>query len=331
MNDDQQQPSEKRVPVQPASPAAAAGAMLRQARESAGIHLAALAVSLKVPPARLEALEAGRIDLLPDVVFARALAASICRTLKLDPEPVLKQLPRTMTAASPGAVKTESDRRQLKPQAAQPAADARRSGMSAKPFLIGALVFVLAALALVFVPDLSWERFTASRSPADTPAASSGSQPPSSRSTEVVKKPAASPAASAPTTATTAAQALATAPAPAPGANESTAATAGGGATAKPTETAAAPAASAPAGALPATDTVVFRTQTDAWISVTDAKGTSLIRKTVPAGQTVGVSSDALPLRVTVGRADVTKVSVRGEPLDLAPMTKGSVARFEVK
>ena len=76
-----------------------AGTMLRSAREVVGLHIAALAVSLKVPVKKLEALESDRCDLLPDVVFARALAASVCRTLKIDPAPVLDKLPQTVVAS----------------------------------------------------------------------------------------------------------------------------------------------------------------------------------------------------------------------------------------
>lgn len=71
------------------------GVMLRQAREAQGLHIAALAVSLKVPVKKIEALEADRFDLLPDTVFVRALTSSICRALKIDPEPVLKKMPLT--------------------------------------------------------------------------------------------------------------------------------------------------------------------------------------------------------------------------------------------
>ncbi len=49
------------------------------------MHIAALAASLKVPVNKLEALEAGRYDELPDLTFARALASSACRQLKVDP------------------------------------------------------------------------------------------------------------------------------------------------------------------------------------------------------------------------------------------------------
>ena len=44
------------VPVQ------SAGALIRQAREEAGLHIASLAMALKVPVKRLEALEADRFD-----------------------------------------------------------------------------------------------------------------------------------------------------------------------------------------------------------------------------------------------------------------------------
>lgn len=70
-----------------------AGQLLRRAREAEGLHIAALAVALKVPVKKLEALEADRFDLLSDLVFARALAGSFCRILKVDPAPVLAKFP----------------------------------------------------------------------------------------------------------------------------------------------------------------------------------------------------------------------------------------------
>ena len=70
-----------------------AGGLLRQAREAAGLHIAALAVSLKMPVRKIEALEGDRWDELPDLAFVRALAASVCRSLRIDPAPVLALLP----------------------------------------------------------------------------------------------------------------------------------------------------------------------------------------------------------------------------------------------
>lgn len=70
-----------------------AGAVLRSYREANGLKLDALAFTLRVPVAKLEALEDDRLDLLPDAVFARALALAVCRLLKADPAPVLALLP----------------------------------------------------------------------------------------------------------------------------------------------------------------------------------------------------------------------------------------------
>src|SRR4051794_2894478 len=78
----------------PADTGPSAGAMLRAAREAAGLHVAALAVALKVPVRKLEALEADQYDVLTDAVFVRALASSVCRTLKIAPQPVLERLPQ---------------------------------------------------------------------------------------------------------------------------------------------------------------------------------------------------------------------------------------------
>lgn len=73
------------------------GALLRQAREAKGLHIGALAVALKVPVKKLEALEGDRFDLLPDTVFVRALASSVCRVLKVEPDEILARLPHSTT------------------------------------------------------------------------------------------------------------------------------------------------------------------------------------------------------------------------------------------
>lgn len=77
-----------------ADPTRSAGAMLRAAREEQGLHIAALAAAIKITPRKLEALENDRFDELPDATFARALALTVCRALKLDPAPVLARLPQ---------------------------------------------------------------------------------------------------------------------------------------------------------------------------------------------------------------------------------------------
>lgn len=75
------------------TPSTTAGALLRQFREAQGFKLDVLAQALRVSPAKLQALEADRLEELPDAMFARALTLAVCRQLKTDAAPVLALLP----------------------------------------------------------------------------------------------------------------------------------------------------------------------------------------------------------------------------------------------
>ena len=77
------------------------GGIMRSAREKAGLHLAVLSVNLKVSIKQLEALEADQFQNLPEPVFARALAAKVCRFLKIDSEPVLALMPQMTNGLKP--------------------------------------------------------------------------------------------------------------------------------------------------------------------------------------------------------------------------------------
>ena len=71
-----------------------AGALLRNARLAQGMDLGALAAAIKVTPHKLEMLEADRFDELHGAAYARALAQTVCRSLKIEPSPVLDLLPQ---------------------------------------------------------------------------------------------------------------------------------------------------------------------------------------------------------------------------------------------
>jgi len=90
---DLQTGGDKRVDSEPSVNAPTAGALLRQARENAGMHLGMLSVALKVPVRTLTALEADQYNSLSGPVFVRALANSVCRHLKIDAGPILALLP----------------------------------------------------------------------------------------------------------------------------------------------------------------------------------------------------------------------------------------------
>lgn len=289
---------------------ATAGTLLRAAREAAGLHVAALAVSMKVPVKKLEALEADRFDLLPDAVFVRALASSVCRNLKIDPAPVLSLLPHQHVprlGTSDGGINAPF-------HAAGESRPLTVPNALKQPVVIVVLILLAAALGVLFFPE--WQ---AEVPPEDVAATTESVQvvplaqnpaadiPPPPVAFEPVA-PAAAVAASTPI-------ALPVAPA-------------------FVVQTAAVmpevKAASAPALPPAAGQQVVFRVKGPSWVEVTDAKGAILMRRNLTEGDTTGISG-ALPLSVVVGRADVTEVEVKGKPFNLAAIAKDNVARFEVK
>ena len=278
-----------------------AGMLLRRAREATGLHVAALAVSLKVPVRKLEALEEDRYDLLTDAVFVRALASSICRTLKIDPQPVLDRLPQT----TPPRLARDIDGINANFRAPNDAAPPTWLHQLTRPVFLTVFGLLLAALVVVLLPARQQESSTTEVAQPATPALSV---------TNVPVDPAVSPPPPDPA-ATAAEPSAVTAPvAPAPIA---------------PAPVANAPAPE-PAPAVAATSTVILKAKAPSWVEVTDAKGVVAVRKVLSAGEAAGASG-ALPLRVTIGKVDSTEVQVRGKPFDLRPVSRDNVARFEVK
>lgn len=297
------------------APAVTAGELLRQAREAAGLHVAALAVSMKVPVKKLEALEADRLDLLPDAVFVRALASSVCRTLKIDPTPVLALLPQT---AAP----------QLKPDAWGINAPFRAPGdvtavsvwnQLSRPGVLAALALLAGALVLIFFPSMERKDgagVTSSEVVVDVPAPAQEPQPVVAKSAEVLPEPAAPAVTSKPP----AAAAMQPVPVAAPVAPVA------------PLVSPSPPVSTAAGLPTPVSGSGVlaFKARGTSWVEVTDAQGVVQLRRTLLAGETVGVSG-ALPLSVVIGRADATEVLVRGKPFSLETVARENVARFEVK
>ena len=123
---------------------------LREAREATGLHIAALAAALKVPVKKLEALEAGRFDELPDMTFARALASSACRHLKIDAAQVLDQIPHAHAPVLGGG--SAGVNTPFKPDQGGQTSFALFSRLKAPAVWISGLL-LLAALGLAFLPD----------------------------------------------------------------------------------------------------------------------------------------------------------------------------------
>jgi cytoskeleton protein RodZ len=326
-----------------ASPAAAApagdsavaspGGLLRRWREAQGLHVAMLAASLKVPPQRLEALEADRWDELPDPAFTRALAQSVCRVLKRDPALVLAGLPRPdgsrLEQVAAGVNAPFRDR----PGSVEP-------GMGQalrRPAVWVVVVLLLAALAVVFWPGRLNEGpapppLATDRAAPDVAAQGAGAQAagPAEPGADPLAAVAASPSqdAVAPAADAVAVPTAESAGAAAP--DRAAVTPAAGDGLVAPTEAAARDGGSP--DALPAamsTAVLGLSASAESWIEVRDADDRVVVSRTLRAGESVAIDVEP-PLQLTIGNAAATSVSLRGEPVDLGPSLRGNVARIQL-
>jgi len=289
--------------------------MLKAAREKQGRHIAALAAAIKVSPRKLEALEADRWAELPDATFIRALALTVCRTLKVDPVPVLERLPPANTGLRLAGRNVADTPFRDRPGRVEPGL----SGLAFKPLIWAAAVLLVAALSVLVWPRHWWPSPDAGGSPAALVPSTAAS------AAELADAPA---SASSP----------APSPVAAPGASQPSAKTVSVSPVAAPTPTAAALAEtvfSAPAAGVSGADLgsaglLSLRTVEASWLEVRDGRGQILLSRTVSPGETVGLDG-ALPLRLTVGNVAATQLVFRGRPVDLASRARDNVARFDLQ
>ena len=72
-----------------------------------------------------------------------------------------------------------------------------------------------------------------------------------------------------------------------------------------------------------------LQTSAASWIEIRDARSAVLFSRIVRAGESVALDF-APPLRVTVGNAAVTRLSFRGQSVDLSSSTRDNVARLDL-
>lgn len=296
---------------EPSRAAQEAGALLREARLKQNLHIAALAASIKVTPAKLEALESGRYDQLPDATFARALAQSVCRVLKIDAQPVLALLP---TGAAPALEKVDAGLNT--PFRERQNRIAPTEWLAARQPVAWAVLLLLgAAAAFVLMPGSWVGRLTPStvdpttggmRSETITTSAGSSGQAASSADTVVAAAPATAPAVPS------------AAPLDAPAA--SVPVTSGIAGTAPPN----APVAAPPAGA-----GAQLTARQDTWVQASDATGLVLISRTLRAGESIDLTGPR-PYRLRIGNVQGTELQDRGQPIDLASRTRDNVLNLEL-
>lgn len=298
-----------------------AGGLLREARLKAGMHLAVLSVTLKVPVRELEALEADALDMAKGPAFYRGLASSVCRHLQADPTEILALLPPTAGRLMP-VNKVSS--------AAVSASDFHiDNGSSAKRSLGkvfgGAVLMLILTAALVWLPNPAqwpWVGHLQTLWSSDAislPSASDAwplGQPSSGEATPQqltyeVENQAAALFAREPT-----------APEPAQALENSMSGV--------PVLPDAADSAAPDVQASTLGPEWVFSATDDSWLEVRNAQNAIVWSGTLKAGETTRVRS-LLPVKVVVGRAPAVTVRFRDQPFDLKPHTRVSVARFEVK
>lgn len=309
--------------VKPSS-APSAGALLRAARQAQGLHIAALAASIKVSQRKLEALEADRYDELAGGTFTRALAQSVCRALRIDAQPVLALLP------PPDAVALDNVTGKLNaPYRERGSRDDQGLAATAQRGLLWAGVGLLVAAVITYFVPGSWLRGGAASWPVAASAPSlavPAASAPAAVPAPVVAQ-ASTPAAGATPSAVSAASAAVSAPV----ATEPTAA-ASAAAPPPPVATSTVPApATMPAPSVAETDAPLrLSASAPAWIEVRDGGGRVVFSRTLLAGEAAGVAG-ALPLRLVVGNASSVQVSYRGKPVDLAASTRVNVARLALE
>jgi cytoskeleton protein RodZ len=270
------------------------GARLAWERERAGLSVSDVAAHLRLHPKKVRALEQEDLAALPEMAYVRGFVRSYARMLGLEAESLLADLNAKAEPAAGSVVDGMKHSGDYSPVRA-----AAREQMS-RQLAIGLALVGLIALGLT-----GWyatqQRDTVSSAPPAPPAAPAA-----------VVAPA--PPADKPTTAAeTGADLPAAESAPAP---EESAATSD------------AAASSAVASAPLALLTLAF--SGPSWAEVTDASGKVLLSQLNKAGDAHQLNG-APPLAVVIGDASRASVQVRGEPFDLAQVTRLNVARFSVK
>ncbi|WP_028999193.1 RodZ domain-containing protein [Azohydromonas australica] len=296
-------------PSAPPSRGESPGTLLRRAREQQGLDLDALAATVKVRPEKLAALESDHYEQLPDMAFTRALAKTLCRTLKIDAAPVLAGMPAGLDGSRLEQVATglntpfrdHGGRRET-----------RERGPLKRPVMWAVLLLMLGAAAIVLMPA-NWFKFGAgTQDGAEATQAPTSAAPASGASgvVETILPPGGLPAGS---------EAPASSPASPQGSTTEDSPNAVAAASA-PTVTAAASAAGL----------LVLRATGSSWVEVRDGGNQVLLSRAMQAGETANLDGK-LPIRATIGNAAATEVSFRGEPMDLRTRTRDNVARLEFK
>ncbi|MBU1364703.1 MAG: DUF4115 domain-containing protein [Gammaproteobacteria bacterium] len=280
------------------------GEQLRLAREARGLELADIAQTLKLGPRQVESLEAGDWKGLPGNTFIRGFVRNYARLIQIDPTPLMAQLDEVLE--KPVSSLGVSD---MTP-ATMPHSGSVGSRRSKFVVLIGAGSVVLAALLYFLIPgDLSSLRESTqslldslargnSEVSVSAPAATVAEPvfPPGTTPQQVMN-----PQVLEPIEVQTP-QVLPSAPAVNPDQRE-------------------------PATTPVEAPKMRFLFEKDSWLEVRDRDNKVVFSQRLTAGTEQALSGQG-PFSVTIGYAPGVRVYWHGEAVDLAPHTRGDVARL---
>lgn len=313
-----------------------AGELLRQAREAQGLSLDHLAMQIKVTPAKLEALEAGRYDSLGDNNFTRALAMTVCRTLRISHTEILAALPAARLHAL-GKDKPAINEPFREHGNVPPLFDRGHRinwGALFTPQWLAPLGLLLIAALIYALPASTtwpeWLKFGKSSDEiAQTSIDGEDESTPSSIqvSTEVLGLPAADEFASAPFASASGSlgglPSAVTDPSVASAASEAL----------TPTQPGAAASVVAPAVVLaptPAAAPLRIVLTDDSWVEAVDASGAKVISRVARGGETLELYGDA-PFKLRIGNVSGVQVTFKGQSVPLAESARNNTARVELK
>lgn len=272
--------------------------LLRQAREERGLSLGEVSAYLKLTVRQLEAIERGDLSVLPGQTFARGFVRNYARFLDLDPGLFLAgsvapeaKLVMSSTEASIGAG--------LGPM---PVQGGRRFSALPALFIVFLLLVVIGSgWYYGWFEDRSEQALLQSATPVVLPA-----EPVAVTSAAVPVVEASVPVADA---------------------------SAVPGASAPVATDAPAAAASQPANVAVSTDglpRLVMNFDGEAWVEVRDGTGKVIFARLNAPGSVQEVQGTP-PFSLIVGKAPNVRLTWKGQAVDLAPDTRGDVARLSLK
>ncbi len=284
------------------------GEQLRLARQSRGLALIDIAQTLKLGQRQVDALESGDWKSLPGNTFVRGFVRNYARLVQVDPAPLMAQLDQALEKAADSLAVPDSAPAEI------PFTGSSVALRSKLLVVLGALFVLLAALAYFLMEgnlsslrdstqslldSLARKEVSApelAAVPAAEPVFPPGATPQQIMNPQVVAPPEATEA-----------------PHPVAPSVESPAVNP------DPKDSPAAAAAKVPQ--------MRFVFEKDSWLEVHDRDNKAIFSQMQAAGTEQTLSGQG-PLSVKIGYAPGVRLFWRGEAVDLAPFTRGDVARL---